>query len=95
MLLTVACSLAAQSEDSGKKDFHKDLTKQKFNLRAGVKMPARLEMIAPEETGPCSIPLLRVTPPSRGTIRVIEPKGDSNMPQVRVPAPVCKDWPTE
>jgi len=42
MLLTVACSLAAQSDDGGKKDFHKDLTKQKFNLRASVRMPKQV-----------------------------------------------------
>ena len=95
MLLTVACSLAAQSDDGGKKDFHKDLTKQKFNLRANVRMPKQVIVTPGQDSRPCSIPLLQVKPPAKGTITVIEPKAESNMPQVNVPAPACKDWPTE
>lgn len=95
MLLMAACSLAAQPEDSGKKDFHKDLSKQKFHLRAGLRMPERVRVVTPPDTRPCSIPLLQVEPPSRGSMRVIAPKTEANMPVVEAPAPACKDWPTE
>lgn len=99
MLLTVACSLAAQSpEDSGKQDFHKDLTKQKFHLRPSVRMPGPQKVwIAPErEEKPCSVPLLSINPPSRrGTMTIIQPKQSGTMPTVKMPAPPCKDWPTE
>lgn len=99
MLLTVACSLAAQSpEDRGKQDFHKDLTKQKFHLRPSVRMPGPQKVwIAPErEEKPCSVPLLSINPPSRhGTMTIIQPKQSGTMPTVKMPAPPCKDWPTE
>ena len=98
MLLTVACSLAAQSDEGGKQDFVKDLTRQKFHLRAGTRLPTTIiRSVSPEQEKTCSIPLLQVQPPSKhGTMVIIEPKqAHSNMPKVQVPAPPCKDWPTE
>jgi len=95
MLLTVACSLAAQSDDGGNRGFHKDLSKHKFNLRASVPAPKQVIVTPEQDARPCSIPLLQVKPPSKGTMRVIEPKPGSNMPVVQAPAPACKDWPTE
>lgn len=96
MLLTVACSLAAQSNDSGRQDFHKDLTTQKFNLPASQLPPKRI-IAVPETPKTCSIPLLQIAPPSKnGTMVIIEPKtSNRTMPQVQVPAPPCQDWPVQ
>ena len=39
----------------------------------------------------CSIPLLNVAPQAQGTMRIIPPpKIESNMPQLKMPAPPCE-----
>jgi hypothetical protein len=82
LLFVFAGSLAAQG-------FHKDLTKQKFNLRASTSLPKKVILNAPPKA--CSIPLTRIQPPSKnGTITVIRPKASKLMPNVHLPAPICK-----
>ena len=96
MLLAVACPLTAQSDFSQTKDFHKDLTKQKFNLRAKTRLPVLVRKGMPSAQTACSIPLREVVPPSsNGAIRRINPGPAESMPQVSVPAPPCKDQPSE
>ena len=59
-----------------------------------VKQPGpRQQWVTKPESNPspCSIPLLNATPQVKGTMRIIPPpKIESNMPQLKMPAPPCQ-----
>jgi hypothetical protein len=55
----------------------------------------RHEFASKIESAPplCSIPLLDVTPPAKGAMRTITPpETESNMPQLKMPAPPCRHF---
>lgn len=61
-----------------------------------VAPPAVIRDLPPPASsrGTCSIPLITITPePMDQQMARPVPKGGSNMPQVVVPSPACKDWP--
>jgi hypothetical protein len=56
-------------------------------------IPALKLEILEKPPATCAIPLLQVEPKGNFTMKVVKPTQPVvSMPDIRVPAPVCKDW---
>jgi hypothetical protein len=87
-------SIQLRQPDLNFRDFKLPGRPNPFVMTNPVKFKPALRMeafAAPPQT--CAIPLLQVTPKGNYTMKMMKPAEPvPNMPDVKVPAPACKDW---